>query len=231
VISDVVVTIPAADEEDEIEGCLHSVERAIIELQRRTSVSGHIVVALDDCRDGTAEVVAGFGRVVSVTCTARRVGGARRRAAAEALRRWRPEHTCLVSTDADCRVPADWLVEMANLFESGAEIVLGTVRPAPGLTADVERAWYSAHGLEDGHTHVHGANMGVSGRAYLRIGGWADLAAHEDVDLAQRAVAARLNVARSGAAPVVTSSRLIGRVPEGFASFLRALHADLPAVS
>jgi cellulose synthase/poly-beta-1,6-N-acetylglucosamine synthase-like glycosyltransferase len=231
VISDVVVTIPAADEEDDIDACLQSVERAISELHDRTSARGHVVVALDDCHDGTADIVAGFARVVTVTCTARRVGGARRRAADEALARWCPEQTCLVSTDADCRVPVDWLVEMTALFERGTDVVLGTVRPAPGLTPSVEHGWYDAHSLHDGHTHVHGANMGITGSAYRRIGGWADLAAHEDVDLVQRAVEARLRVARSGAAPVVTSSRLVGRVPEGFASFLRALHEGLPAVS
>ena len=231
-IRDVVVTIPAADEQDEIAGCLRSVERAISELHDRTSVRGHVVVALDDCRDGTAEVVAGFERVVAVTCAARRVGSARRRAATEALQRWGPsEHTCLVSTDADCRVPADWLTEMITLLEQGVDVVLGTVRPAPGLTATVEHAWYAAHGLGNGHTHIHGANMAMSGSAYLRVGGWADLAAHEDVDFVQRAVASGLVVARSGTAPVRTSSRLVGRVPEGFASFLRALHDDLPAVS
>lgn len=230
-IRDVVVTIPAADEEDEIAGCLHSVDQAIAELHDRTSVRGHVVVALDDCRDGTADVVARFEHVVSVTCDAHRVGGARRRAAAVALDRWRPEHTCLVSTDADCRVPVDWLTEMTALFGLGMDVVLGTVRPGPGLTASVERAWYGAHSLGNDHTHIHGANMGMSGSAYLRAGGWADLAAHEDVDFLQRAVATGLRIARAGAAPVVTSSRLIGRAPEGFASFLRSLHDELPAVS
>lgn len=230
-IRDVVVTIPAADEEAEIAGCLRSVDAAIAELHHRTTMRAHVVVALDDCHDGTGDVVAGFEHVVTVRCAARRVGGARRRAAAEALNRWGAEHTCLMSTDADCRVPKDWLVEMTARFERGIEVVLGTVRPAPGLLAGVERAWYGAHRLEDGHTHVHGANLALSGSAYVRVGGWADLSAHEDVDLVQRAVTAGLLVARSGAAPVVTSSRLVGRVPEGFASFLRALHDELPAVS
>lgn len=225
-IRHLVVTVPAADEEDEIAGCLHSIDEAIAELHRHTPLRGHVVVALDDCSDRTADIVAGFEHVVSVTSAARRVGSARRRAATEALSRWRPEHTCLVSTDADCRVPADWLVEMTALFGRGAEVVLGTVRPAPGLTASIERAWYAAHSLGDGHTHVHGANMGMCGNAYVRLGGWADVVAHEDVDFVQRAVAAGLVVARSGAAPVVTSGRLVGRVPEGFASFLRALQDD-----
>ena len=231
-IRHLVVTVPAADEEDEIGGCLYSIERAIAALHDRTSVRGHIVVALDDCRDGTADVVARFPQVAAVTCTARRVGGARLRAATAALNRWGPpEHTWLASTDADCRVPVDWLTEMMSLFERGMEIVLGTVNPAEGLAASVERAWYGAHSLADGHTHVHGANMGMSGPAYLRVGGWADVAAHEDIEFVQRAVEAAVPIARSGATPVVTSSRLTGRAPEGFAAFLRALHNELPAVS
>ncbi len=231
-IDDIVVTVPAADEEDEIAGCLRSIEKAIAELHDRTAVRGHVVVALDDCRDATADIVATFPHVISVTCAARRVGGARRRAAAAALHRWGPpERVWLASTDADCRVPADWLTSMVALLEQGMDVVLGTVRPTAGLPTGVERAWYGAHSFGEGHTHIHGANIGMSGRAYVQIGGWTDVAAHEDIDIVQRAMAADVAIARSGATPVATSSRLTGRAPEGFATFLRRLHGDLPAVS
>jgi hypothetical protein len=83
--------------------------------------------------------------------------------------------------------------------------------------------------LADGHPHVHGANLGISGAAYVRTGGWGDLVAHEDVDLVQRAVAAGVPVARSGGAPVLTSSRLDARAPDGFAAYLRALRDGMPA--
>lgn len=231
-IRDVVVTVPAADEQDEIAGCLEAIESSIARLHRHTTVRGHVVVALDGCRDDTAAIVAGFPDVQTVACVARRVGTARRHAAAAALARWGPsERVWLASTDADCRVPVDWLVEMVAAAKRGTGLVLGTVRPRPGLAANVEQAWYDAHVLRDGHAHVHAANLGVAGSAYLRLGGWRDLAVHEDVDLVERAVAAGIPIARSGKAPVWTSSRLVGRAPAGYASYLQALHGELPAVS
>lgn len=231
-ITDIAVTVPAADEEDEIGDCLSAVGNAIAELHARTAVRGHVVVALDDCGDATASIVAGFPAVQTVVCAARRVGTARRHAAAAALARWGPpERLWFASTDADCRVPVDWLTEMAAAIAGGTDLVLGTVRPAQGLTASVERAWYAAHTLDDGHVHIHGANMGMSATAYVRLGGWRDLAVHEDVDFVQRAVAADVSITRSGAAPVSTSSRMVGRAPEGFATYLKALQDGLPAVS
>lgn len=231
-IRDVVVAVPAADEQDEIASCLSAIETAIEELHRCTDLRGHVVVALDDCGDDTASIVAGFPEVQTVACAARRVGTARRHAADAALGRWGPpEQVWLASTDADCRVPIDWLTEMAAAAYRGAELVLGTVRPAAGLAADVEQAWYDAHVLDDGHAHIHGANMGMSGSTYVRLGGWRDLVVHEDADLVERAVAAGISVARSGTAPVATSSRLVGRAPAGFAAYLQALQDELPAVS
>ncbi len=227
-IRDVVVTIPAADEQDEIGDCLTSVDLALAELHARTSLRGHVVVALDDCRDGTAAIVAGFPHVHAIECRARRVGAARRAASAYALRTFGPvDQLWLASTDADCRVPATWLTQHAAIAAGGSDLVLGTLRPAPGLSAQVEQAWYARHDLADGHPHVHGANIGISGAAYVRIGGWADLAVHEDADLVERAIAAGLVITRSGASPVVTSARLAGRAPQGFATYLHGLRDEV----
>jgi glycosyltransferase involved in cell wall biosynthesis len=227
VISRIVVTIPAADEQDEINECLTTVDAAIADLHAHTSVRGHVVVALDDCRDDTAAVVARFPHVRVVETSARRVGAARRAAADYALSEFGPAgRLWLASTDADCRVPSSWLTQQAATAADGSELVLGTLRLAPGLAAPVEQAWYARHDLTDGHPHVHGANLGIAAAAYVRIGGWADLAVHEDTDLVERAIAAGLAIARSGASPVVTSARLTGRAPQGFASYLDGLHEE-----
>ncbi len=227
-IGHIVVTIPAADEQDDIGECLTTIEAAIAELHAHTSLRGHVVVALDDCRDDTAAVVAGFPHVRMIECRARRVGAARRAAAAYALSEFGPaDRLWLASTDADCRVPPSWLTQQAVTAAGGTDLVLGTLRLAPGLAAPVEQAWYARHDLADGHPHVHGANLAIAGAAYVRIGGWADLAVHEDTDLVERAIAAGLVITRSGANPVVTSARLTGRAPQGFASYLDGLHDEV----
>ena len=109
-------------------------------LQDHTALRAREVGALDACRDRTADVVAGFPEVTTVACAARRVGTARRAAASAALAECPdPEQLWLASTDADCRVPPDWLIEMAKVAARGAALALGTVRPAAGLPPGMAR--------------------------------------------------------------------------------------------
>jgi cellulose synthase/poly-beta-1,6-N-acetylglucosamine synthase-like glycosyltransferase len=94
----------------------------------------------------------------------------------------------------------------------------------------VRRLWIAHHLRADGHRHVHGANLGIRASALAGLGGWSPLVSGEDVELAARARDAGLVIRRSGAAPVVTSARLDGRAPDGFAAYLRRLVAgDVPA--
>src|SRR5690606_39684918 len=44
----------------------------------------------------------------------------------------------------------------------------------------VRAAFLAGERYEDGHPHVHGANLGVSAAAYRAVGGFPPLAAHED---------------------------------------------------
>jgi glycosyltransferase involved in cell wall biosynthesis len=229
VISRVVVVVPAADEEAHIATCLHSLHAARRRLHLATSgaVRSRVVVVLDDCRDATESIVAGFPDVEAVVSTARCVGAARHLGVSRALALERPARELwLASTDADCRVPSDWLTRMVDDARRGAQLVLGTVRPEPGLPVPVERAWRAAHHLRDDHPHIHGANLGIAGLTYLGIGGWRPLPAHEDVDLVTRA-AGHARILRTGAIPVVTSNRRAGRVAHGFSTYLDNLHDGL----
>jgi GlcNAc-PI de-N-acetylase len=71
-----------------------------------TPAQCEVVVVLDLCQDATGEVVAGHPGVELRTSGAGVVGAARR-AGAHGLP-GNPRHW-LASTDADCRVPFDWL--------------------------------------------------------------------------------------------------------------------------
>jgi glycosyltransferase involved in cell wall biosynthesis len=232
VIGHIAVVIPAADEEDEIGGCLEALAVARGRLRSATggTVTSEVTVVLDGCRDRTADIVARFSDTRTVLSSARCVGAARRLGAARALAGRRPAGVWLASTDADCRVPADWLTTMQAVATSGLRVILGTVCPAPGLPQAVEQAWHAAHPPIDDHPHVHGANLGIAAELYRRIGGWHDLTAHEDHDLVARASASGAAIHRTSAIPVLTSSRLSGRVPHGFASYLRQVRDGLPAV-
>jgi glycosyltransferase involved in cell wall biosynthesis len=224
----VTVIVPAANEEQQIGRCLSRIRTARDHLYRAdASIQVRIVVVLDSCRDATALVTAACGDVQSVTITAGNVGLARRAGACVALGGAGPAgELWLANTDADSEIPVNWLTSMMAEARLGAHVVLGTVIPGPGLRPAARAQWVSQHHLRDGHPHVHGANFGIRGDAYLALGGWRPLVTGEDTDLARRAaLTGHLRVSRIASAPVVTSVRREGRAPRGFSSYLRAQSA------
>lgn len=224
----VAVVVPAANEERLIGKCLSSISVARRHLHRsRADIRVRIVVALDDCGDSTAAIAAASGDVQLVTITAGSVGTARRAGASAALAGTGPtSELWLANTDADCEVPVNWLTSMVNEARLGAHVVLGTVVPGPGMRPSARAEWAGRHHLRDGHPHVHGANFGIRGDAYLALGGWQPLVTGEDADLARRAaLTGHLRISRIASIPVVTSVRRDARAPRGFSSYLRALDA------
>lgn len=124
-------------------------------------------------------------------------------------------------------MPLDWLTAQLGLTRAGIDAIAGTSevhdwRDYPVGFAERFRQFYAAHGSHDRHGHVHGANLGVRGDAYLAVGGFAPLPSGEDHALwnALR-TAGRAHVA-SHLVPVTTSVRRVARAPAGFSGFLRA---------
>jgi glycosyltransferase involved in cell wall biosynthesis len=232
-IDRVAIVVPAADEQHHIARCLHSIDRAREHLLRRYPdiKQVEIVVVLDDCRDDTRAVVARFPRVKTLTSVARCVGATRGRGASHAIgslpqtmRLW------IANTDADSEVPRNWLTHMVAEANLGAHLTLGTVLPGAGLSRAVRAAWLARHDSLQGHSHIHGANLGIRADTYLDLGGWRPLRVNEDIDLVGRATARNeLKIVRTASIPVMTSARLVGRAPEGFSSYLRHLHESVGA--
>ena len=109
---------------------------------------------------------------------------------------------------------------------AGADVVCGTVEVADwSLQPGPVRERYAQRYMDvEGHPHVHGANLGVSAEAYGRVGGFAELALHEDVQLVAALVAGGWRVARTARPRVTTSARSVNRVAGGgFAAYLAAL--------
>ena len=222
----VAVVVPAADEEQRIGRCLRGILAARAHLYRFTAhVSVQVIVVLDSCQDDTGARVAAFGDVRQVTIQARNVGAARRAGAGVVLKNTGPAgELWLANTDADSLVPADWLSYMLTESRRGADLVLGTVLPGPALGPAARADWMRRHHLREGHPHVHGANFGIRGDAYLALGGWPPLVTGEDVELACRAArAGYLRVTRTASIPVVTSPRQHGRAPRGFSGYMHAV--------
>lgn len=187
-------------------------------------IAVHVVPVLDACSDDSGESAPG-----ALEVQARNVGTARAAGFAHVLGReaGRPlEQVWLATTDADSTVPPGWLAEQLRLAAGGAEVVAGTVRvrdwsQQPAGSARAFRATYGVPGA--GHAHVHGANLGLSGLAYVDAGGVPALALSEDHALVDALRARDRRLVATGAIPVLTSARRESRTTGGFADHLRSL--------
>jgi glycosyltransferase involved in cell wall biosynthesis len=213
------IVIPAHNEAALLGACLRAACRAAAHPRLRGE-KVQIVVVLDSCDDGSASVAHGF-EVDVIEIDARNVGMARAVGADVLLARgarW------LAFTDADSRVAPDWLAAQLALR---AQAVCGPVT-VDDWTMHHERtraAFYRAYMDGEGHRHIHGANFGVSARAYRRAGGFPPLACSEDVALVSLLIASGVRIAWSAAPRVVTSARVDSRARGGFGDTLVALGA------
>lgn len=213
------VLVPAHNEEALIGDCL----RSILAAARCPALAGQqveVLVALDACTDATARICAALG-VSTVQVNARCVGHARAVAADALLNagaRW------IASTDADSRVPLDWL---SAQLAFGADAFCGTVRVTDWLdfAPCVRAAFLAGEHYVDGHAHVHGANLGISAGAYRAVGGFPPLTAHEDHALIKALQRSGFSIARRATPAVVTSARRDARARHGFGDYLLALEA------
>jgi hypothetical protein len=236
------VVLPVRDEE----GLLGSSLRAIIAASRPLMATGHrvsLVLVLDRCRDDSAAVAEavrhravaedprlGFSVVVS---EAANVGRARHLGAMrllDACGDLDPTRVWLASTDADSKVPPNWLTHQMDQYRLGVEGWAGTVviedwsgRP-PSLAASFAHR-YRVDRLE--RPHVHGTNLAVRADAYLRAGGYPSIPTGEDHGLWQALVATGAHVVHDHTCPVITSSRVDARAPLGFAHALDQIEGDL----
>lgn len=230
-----VVVVPAHDEAELLDACLHALTRAVDHAHAAyPDVIIAAVVVLDACTDDSEAVARRWPLEIVVT-DAGRVGTARRvgiRHALDALDTApeesgkgtgaTPAATWIATTDADSTVPENWLTHQLDLMSDGADLVLGTVRPDFADLSERHVAyWTSTHtrGMPPGN--VHGANLGLRASTYLAAGGFPDLAEHEDAELVRAAVARGAAVRATDENEVVTSGRFAGRTPGGYAMFLR----------
>ncbi|SNY66665.1 glycosyltransferase [Paractinoplanes atraurantiacus] len=216
----IAVIVPAHNEESLLPGCLNALGSC------PSPVPVEIIVAADSCTDDTAALAAKAGAHVVAT-NARNVGQARAAGAAYAMRAgtgglW------LATTDADSRVPAQWLQWQLAHARAGADLLMGTVAVDDWLRwPEALRAVYEARYRRAGQPHVHGANLGFSATAYVSVGGFPPLPYDEDRALIGRFRAAGAHVVADGGCPVSTSSRPVARAPHGFSAHLAALAAGL----
>ncbi|MEC5183237.1 glycosyltransferase involved in cell wall biosynthesis [Cryobacterium sp. MP_3.1] len=222
-IDRLIVVVPARDEESRLPRCLAALADAVQAVEDEFGTDApaiSVVVVLDRCTDGSAEVVAQWPQFRALECSAGSVGSARRAGVAHLLTDAAAAHTWVATTDADSAVPRRWLTAQLALAEAGTELVLGTVLPDDELPVQERDRWHGSHTLVDGHPHVHGANLGVRADRYLQAEGFSDVDSDEDVLLVEALRTLGARECRTALIPVLTSGRLDGRVPGGFGGYL-----------
>ena len=231
-IDAVAVVIPARNEEDLVSRALHAVRRAARETQAQRGAHApriEIILVADDCQDATAQLAREVVGVQVLEISSSSVGAARAVGIERALASLvinhgiDAEHIWIASTDADSVVPPHWISDQLAVAEHGTDVLVGTVRPDfSDLTADQIEHWLATHSPGEANGHVHGANLGVRASLYLAVGGFHAQREHEDVDLVSRLAAAGARVCAADSGEVLTSGRLVGRTPGGYAGFLRS---------
>ncbi|MGC4938749.1 glycosyltransferase [Kribbella sp. DT2] len=224
------VVVPAHDEELVIGDCLRALKAAV-----GTDREAVVCVVADRCTDGTVRIVRETmpGATVVEVREAATLGELRdlgARTVLDLLAGHDPEEIWLLGTDADTQVAPDWVRRQLAHADAGADAVTGLVdlQPATHLT-DVLRARY-ARVVADGirplsHDHVHGANFGVRGSAFLAVGGYRPIATGEDRDLWFRLLEAGFRGVQPLDLTVRTSARVVGRARGGLADLLADLIA------
>jgi len=235
------VVVPVHDEEELLGGALDALATAFIDV-RDVHIPSHLVLVFDSCRDSSVEVARRWAKnlsrkndfgVSAITCDERNVGAVRRVGCATVLNHWRdqsPEYVWIATTDADSRVPRNWLREQLRHHEKGHDVWAGRVAvESAGDGGETLRRWQREY---DREAHpIHGASLGFNGAKYLAAGGFPPLETGED-----RALLGALT--ESGAATyfdsslrVLTSGRRRGHAPHGFAEALHNFDTTLGAIA
>ncbi len=173
------VVIPAYNEEKYLPGCLES-------LKNQTFRDFEIIVIDNNSTDTTAEIAMQHG--VNIIHEAKKgVGAARKKGFSQA------RGEIIVSTDADCTFPPDWLEKIAHAFENPNTIAVygTTIIEDPSiwkrqLSYYVMNIFYQINDRLN-KKQFQGSNSAVRKTAYEKTTGYdSSLGALEDADLCKK---------------------------------------------
>ncbi len=227
-----VVVVPARDEEDQIAGCM-----AALAAQTIPREQFEVILVLDACADGTAEVAARAARERSVRLSlvegpGQGAGAARRAGmdlAADRLLAQGCDDGLVTCTDADSRPAPDWLARQLAHIGAGARAVAGLIELDPDESRrlpaavvhrrerDASRRLERVRQTDPGAAHHHfaGASIGITAGAYRDVGGIEPVPALEDAAFAERLAKAGIPVLHAADVRVRTSARTDGRAARG----------------
>lgn len=244
-----IIAIPVRNEVERIEACLRAIDAQV----DFAAGSLGLVLFLNNCTDGTDALVARLvptlsipARVASEDFSGAHAGWARRKAM-DLAAAWLGDTGnmgMILSTDADSRVPPNWVARNRAAIEAGADAVAGRVEldaaeaallppslPARGRLEDIYDALITeAEARIDPdpndpwpcHRTAIGATLAVTRIAYQAVGGMPEIPLGEDGAFIARLIEHGLRVRHATDVCVTISARLTGRAPGGVADTIRS---------
>jgi hypothetical protein len=232
------VVLPVHNEEELLGESLAAIMAACAPIVR-AGIPCRTVIVLDNCVDASGEISRNWAGDLQRTggphqamvshSTEAGVGNARRTGSSALLRQFAgadPRRIWLATTDADSRVPENWLTVQVAAHECGADIWSGrvAVEDWSNYQPHTEGRWHRAYDREE--SPIHGASLGFNGQVYLNAGGFSRLHSGEDRALHRAIVAQGGRAFEDGEAKVITSGRKQARAPLGFSRVLSSLDAE-----
>ncbi len=243
----ITIAVPARNEEDVIASCLSSLANQE-EMDLRSMKA---VFMLNNCTDGTYEVIKSFAPKLKFSVIAARVNlpagyqtaGWARKLAMDCAASLTAENGYILSTDADSVADPDWVARKQDEFINGADAVAGFVTADwselskmpeeilslgaleweyQGLSAELEaKADPQSHDPWKRHNQNCGASMAIRSSLYKEIGGLPPLPVGEDRALFDAIRKKDGKIRHSLNAHVTASARMVGRASGGMADALR----------
>jgi cellulose synthase/poly-beta-1,6-N-acetylglucosamine synthase-like glycosyltransferase len=258
------IAVPVKDEEERLPACFGALAQQVNQFGRRMAPRSICVVAfVNNCTDNSAALARSLAeqfslnvRVVEASLPPKEAhAGNARGCAMDLAEAWLLErsavHGVILTTDADSRVPKDWIANNLAAIEAGADAVLGRV----ALDEDGALLPEMVHrrgALEDAyealltelsamldpidcdpwphHRTISGASLAVTAQAYRRVGGLPRVPLGEDKALVAELLRADARIRFAPEIQIVTSGRTIGRAPGGVADTLRVRSTDPEAL-